>query len=192
MPTQARARVTWNSILDAAAQVLVAEGYARATTDRIAERAGVSVGSVYEYFPKKEAIFASLLLRWNEERWKVFSDARNNNDVDGLESSIRNTVRARILATRINPALNTALRRELPASVTEEQARQIHDEFLETAVATLAPYAPAGRDPRLMAELMTHATHAVIEGLAASNPDLLASSDLEDELTLMMVSYLKC
>jgi AcrR family transcriptional regulator len=55
--------VTWNAILDAAAQVLLAKGYERATTDRIAERAGVSIGSVYEYFPNKESIFAALTLR---------------------------------------------------------------------------------------------------------------------------------
>jgi AcrR family transcriptional regulator len=48
VPVQARAKVTWNAILDAAAQVLLALGYEKATTDRIAERAGVSIGSVYE------------------------------------------------------------------------------------------------------------------------------------------------
>jgi AcrR family transcriptional regulator len=68
-PVQARAKVTWNVILDAAAQVLLKRGYEKATTDRIAERAGVSIGSVFEYFPNKESIFAALMLRWNEERW---------------------------------------------------------------------------------------------------------------------------
>ena len=59
-PAQARAKRTWNAILDGAAQVLVTQGYERATTDRIAERTGVSVGTVYEYFPNKDAIFAAL------------------------------------------------------------------------------------------------------------------------------------
>ena len=75
---------------------MAAEGYARATTDRIAERAGVSVGSVYEYFPNKEAIFASLQLRWNEQRWQVFQEARGTGEPESLEDAIRGTVRARM------------------------------------------------------------------------------------------------
>ena len=87
---------------------MLRHGYDRSTTDRIADRAGVSVGSVYEYFPNKEAIFASLLLRWNEERWRVFTETLGNGVGDNLEQTIRNTIRARIQATRIDPALNTA------------------------------------------------------------------------------------
>jgi AcrR family transcriptional regulator len=94
-PVQARAKATWNAILDAAAQVLLARGYEKATTDRIAERAGGSVGSVYEYFPNKESIFAALTLRFNEERWAVLrqppsrcgqSELRAGNSFDGASA----------------------------------------------------------------------------------------------------------
>ena len=60
---QQRSRETVEAVLDAAARVLLREGYARATTNRIAERAGVSVGSVYEYFASKEAIYDALIQR---------------------------------------------------------------------------------------------------------------------------------
>ncbi len=50
-------------ILDAAAQVFERRGYAAATTNRIAEAAGVSVGSLYEYFPSKESLLAALMDR---------------------------------------------------------------------------------------------------------------------------------
>lgn len=59
-PTQGRSRETVRAILEGAAQVLEREGYAAATTDRIAERAGVSVGSLYQYFPNKDAILLAL------------------------------------------------------------------------------------------------------------------------------------
>lgn len=52
-PRQARSLVTVGIILDATALVLVEEGYDRATTNRIAERAGVSIGSLYQYFEDK-------------------------------------------------------------------------------------------------------------------------------------------
>jgi AcrR family transcriptional regulator len=60
---QDRSRQTVDAVLEAAAQVLSSEGYARATTNRIAERAGVSVGPIYQYFRDKDAIFDALIRR---------------------------------------------------------------------------------------------------------------------------------
>ncbi|MEC8811569.1 MAG: TetR/AcrR family transcriptional regulator [Pseudomonadota bacterium] len=60
VPKQARAKATVNAIIQASAQILVEEGYAGLTTNRVAERAGVSIGSVYEYFPGKEAMVAAV------------------------------------------------------------------------------------------------------------------------------------
>jgi AcrR family transcriptional regulator len=60
VPRQARAKVTVQAIIQASAQVLEEEGYAALTTNGVAERAGVSIGSVYEYFPGKEAIVAAV------------------------------------------------------------------------------------------------------------------------------------
>ncbi len=62
-PRQARARATFDAIVEASAQILSAEGYTAVTTNRIAEVAGVSIGSLYEYFPNKQAIVATLLSR---------------------------------------------------------------------------------------------------------------------------------
>ena len=122
-PTQSRAKATWQIILKAAAQVLLRRGYEKATTDRIAERAGVSVGSVYEYFPNKEAIYAALILNWNAERWEIFQQILGDAQDLDLDEGIRRTVRARIAATRLNPKLNTVLLQEVPGNVTADQAR---------------------------------------------------------------------
>jgi AcrR family transcriptional regulator len=61
-PLQARSKQTVEWILEAAARVFRAEGF-EATTNRIAELAGVSVGTLYEYFPNKEALLAELAQR---------------------------------------------------------------------------------------------------------------------------------
>lgn len=61
-PSQQRSRFTYDTILEAAARVFDREGLA-ATTNRIAEVAGVSVGSLYQYFPNKHAILHELALR---------------------------------------------------------------------------------------------------------------------------------
>ena len=56
-PTRARAHASVDAILTAAAELLVSQGYARATTNRIARRAGVSVGTLYQYFSGKDDVF---------------------------------------------------------------------------------------------------------------------------------------
>jgi AcrR family transcriptional regulator len=55
-PRQSRSRATWDAILEAAAQVLERDGPAGFSTASVAERAGVSIGTVYQYFPDKQAI----------------------------------------------------------------------------------------------------------------------------------------
>jgi AcrR family transcriptional regulator len=62
-PVQARSTVTVDAILDAAIQVLIAEGKERLTTTRVALRAGVSVGTLYQYFPDKRSLLQTTLRR---------------------------------------------------------------------------------------------------------------------------------
>jgi AcrR family transcriptional regulator len=69
-PQQARSNELVAAILDAAVQVLSKEGAQRFTTARVAERAGVSVGSLYQYFPNKAAI----LFRLQSDEWRSTSD----------------------------------------------------------------------------------------------------------------------
>ncbi len=65
-PKQARSTELVSAILDAAVQVLAKEGAQRFTTAKVAERAGVSVGSLYQYFPNKAAI----LFRLQSDEWQ--------------------------------------------------------------------------------------------------------------------------
>jgi AcrR family transcriptional regulator len=62
-PRQVRAELTRERILAAAAHVFAEYGYAAGTTNRIAEQARISIGSLYQYFPNKDAILAQLLIR---------------------------------------------------------------------------------------------------------------------------------
>ena len=69
-PKQARSSELVSAILQAATQVLEQEGATRFTTARVAERAGVSIGSLYQYFPNKAAI----LFRLQSEEWQRTGD----------------------------------------------------------------------------------------------------------------------
>ena len=59
-PVQGRSRVTTEALLEATLQVLVRDGYGRLTTTRVADRAGVSVGTLYQYFPDKRSLVMAL------------------------------------------------------------------------------------------------------------------------------------
>lgn len=77
-PRQARSRATVDAILTAAAEVFDAEGFEAGTISRIVERAGVSVGSVYQYFPDKDALLTALAERYwsrTQEQLAVFEGA---------------------------------------------------------------------------------------------------------------------
>src|SRR5690242_6524267 len=69
-PQQTRSTELVTAVLEAAVQVLAKEGAARFTTARVAERAGVSVGSLYQYFPNK----ASILFRLQSDEWRQTND----------------------------------------------------------------------------------------------------------------------
>ena len=62
-PSQERSRLTVERILDAAARIFHEQGYAGATTNDIADEAGLSIGSLYQYFPNKDALLAALTKR---------------------------------------------------------------------------------------------------------------------------------
>lgn len=77
-PVQARARQTVDSIVEAAGQLLVIRGRAAITTNAVAARAGVSIGSLYQYFPNKESIFEALRERHRHQVMPLVQHALTN------------------------------------------------------------------------------------------------------------------
>ncbi|MBL7261088.1 TetR/AcrR family transcriptional regulator [Paractinoplanes lichenicola] len=88
-PRQVRAELTRDRILNAAAHIFTEHGYAAGTTNHIAEHARVSIGSLYQYFPNKDAILAALLVRHIDRG--AWTEAA---DLDLTEGSLQATVRA--------------------------------------------------------------------------------------------------
>ena len=71
IPRQARSRASVDALLEATAQLLREGGYARLTTNRIAERAGVSIGTLYQFYPGKEALVAALVERTARQHFET-------------------------------------------------------------------------------------------------------------------------
>jgi AcrR family transcriptional regulator len=112
--SQKRSRATVDALVDATARILVREGFDKASTNRIAEVAGVSVGSLYQYFPSKEALVVAVIERHNREIMETVRGELADVESQPLEQGIRKLVAVGIKAHRVDPKLHRALAEQIP------------------------------------------------------------------------------
>ena len=112
--SQNRSRATVDALVEATARILVREGFDKASTNRVAEVAGVSVGSLYQYFPGKEALVAAVIDRHNQDIMKVVHRALAEVAAQPVETAVRRLVAVAIEAHRIDPRLHRVLAEQIP------------------------------------------------------------------------------
>jgi AcrR family transcriptional regulator len=111
---QARSRATVDALVAATARILVTEGFDKASTNRIATVAGVSVGSLYQYFPGKEALIAAVIARHQQEILRAVRGELADVLAEPLEVGVRRLVAAAVKAHRVNPKLHRVLAEQIP------------------------------------------------------------------------------
>ncbi len=148
-PKQARSNELVSTILEAALLVLAEEGAARFTTARVAEKAGVSVGSLYQYFPNK----ASILFRLQSDEWKqtagMMREILGDTDKKPL-ARLRDFTRAFVQSECDEASFRIALGdaaplyRDAPEAI---KAKASGDRTIEAFMADVLPHAhPSARD----------------------------------------------
>ena len=192
-PRQARSRATVDAILEAAAQVLTEHGPQGATTNRIAERAGVSVGTVYQYFANKRALFTALGDRFLEGMGAAFSQAvgRHGSAPWGtLPRALLGDVLDRVAT---DPVLHGMLH------VTAVPPRDFEGiEQLERAaakqIALIFSTHPGARaafpDPELAARVLVRGIAGVIARTLATEPDQVTNPQFREALFRFVEGYL--
>lgn len=142
-PRQARAQEKVNRILAAAGKEIEDGGLDRLTTNRIAAAAGLSVGTVYDYFPNKESIVSALLGSWLEAIFTAVDGAHpRHGEGRDLLSYIRETVERCAALYEKQPGLSV-LFAMVPAVPALRDATLAHDEAIfQTHVTALQHYAP--------------------------------------------------
>ncbi len=194
-PRQERSRQTVAAILGAAAQVLERCGYAGATTDAIAQRAGVSVGSVYQYFPNKDAILVALVERHMDEGSRLLAGmlAEVRGKPVDLEALIRRFVDAMMALHRNDPKLHRVLFEEapLPASL-RRRLQRYEDEFAES-VASLLAELPGLRmeSPTLAAHIVVRSIEGLIHSFVLHPPPDIEPETFCQEVVALLVGYLR-
>jgi AcrR family transcriptional regulator len=112
--SQQRSRATVAALVEATARILVKEGFDKASTNRIAEVAGVSVGSLYQYFPSKEALVAAVIERHQQEIMQTVRGELADVMSQPLEQAVRKLVAIAVKAHRVNPRLHRVVAEQIP------------------------------------------------------------------------------
>jgi len=179
-PKQDRSRVTRDAIFEAATQILERQGEVAFNTNRIAERAGVSVGTIYQYFPNKEAILVAMSRAEMETLAadNIRTAKRRNRPPDKIRQSIRRFIKA----FEGRPATRRAAVR---AVIAHESAQTLGREIDRVAYA-LPP--PPGAT-RIDAFVLTRAVVGVVRAAVLEGYPGLHKPDFEDALVRLVRAY---
>lgn len=191
-PRQARAHETRARIIDAAARVFATRGYASGTTNHIAAEAGLSVGSLYQYFPNKDSILVELT-RAHIAAGRDAVAAALAGSGPGLEPRLRAVVHAMLDVHAGGHLLHRVLFEEAPRPrALLEELRAVEDGFVTDAGRVLAEdgtVAVADRD--LAAWMVVTIVESVVHRFVV-RPDAADRRDeLEDELVTLLLAYLR-
>jgi AcrR family transcriptional regulator len=194
--SQERSRATVDALIEATARILVKQGFDKASTNRIAEVAGVSVGSLYQYFPSKEALVAAVIQRHQQEIMQTVRNELAEVLVQPVKESVRKLVAIAVKAHRVDPKLHCVLAEQIPRVGKLEKLETFDREnytlfrtFLESHRSELRV-----DDLELASfvcvtsiEALTH--NAVLHGSAVLADE--GAARLVDEVTRLVVGYLQ-
>lgn len=191
-PKQQRSAETRDRILDAAAHVFAEFGYRGGTTNRIAEAADISIGSLYQYFPNKDAILAALTDAHIDAGTAMLATRLAAGLPSALEDQLRLFTRATIDNHRDDPQLHQVLFAEAPRSPAllarlrdaEEAAVAVAQDLLARHPEVHAPDLKFAA--RMTVTTIESLTHRLI---ACANP--ADAQQLEDSIVGMLAGYLR-
>lgn len=191
-PRQVRAELTRQRILTAAAHIFAEYGYAAGTTNRIAERARISIGSLYQYYPNKDAILAELLTRHLDGDRATATLRQYKDRPEPLEDIVRAFVRTVIENHLDDPELLRIMIEQAPRSgevlerVTRlewEMVGDLRDLFDRHAEVHV-------QDKETAARLVAFTVELTVHQLIAA-PGSIDTTRLENELVAMVTGYLR-
>ncbi len=183
-PRQARARVTIAAILEAAARILEEGGLDGFTTNHVAERAGVGVATLYQYFPDKEAIVLAIAEQERDRLTQTLAQILARAPEAGREATVRAIVRMMVQAfegrRRARKAIVETLMRRHGGAMAGWIAR---------VVPSLAPGIGSGASAA-RSFVVSRAITGVVRSAVLEDSPLLETEEFEDELVRLVMAYL--
>lgn len=190
-PKQERAEKTRRRILDAAAHIFAEHGYAAGTTNRIAEQAGVSIGSLYQYFPNKDAILRALMDAHLDAGTRLLGERLAEGLPQGLDDTLRVFVRATIDNHRDDPRLHRVLFEEAPrAPALLARLHEMEHRAVDATVQLLEQHPDVHTGGRLRARIVVATIESLVHRLVTSDTPV-DPQQLEDEIVYLLAGYLR-
>jgi AcrR family transcriptional regulator len=190
-PSQERAKLTVDAMLDAAVKLLKRGGASSITTNRIAETAGVSIGSVYQYFPNKNALFVALherhiVLVAEVIQWRMTGCADSS-----LEHLVDSLVEGMVEVHTVDPELSELLGSEVPhrAYGTADFSIRFHEVF-RTALAPHTARFGTKIDLDTRAFVMANMVDALGHAVVLRRPRGLSLARAKTESCKAILAYL--
>lgn len=191
-PVQARSASTVEAILQATIQVLLKEGKERLTTTRVAERAGVSVGTLYQYFPNKRALLQAALRRHMEEVVgaveRVCREQRGKPLMEMATALIDAYFAAKMRDPKTSAALYSVSSDIDGWKIVQKVGQRAHKEI---TVLLATAQEPLGREPEMLASMLQSMMNGVSRRVLESPAPEKHFHELRDELAFLVSTYLE-
>lgn len=190
-PKQARAAQTIEVIVEAASQILERDGEGALTTNRIAERAGVSIGTIYQYFPNKEAILVALALQEREAIRNQIAEELGRASPATFEEVTRRIIRAFIRAFAARRRAKRILILTLIRSGDTRFNGQMMDQIGRLLLAAIQTFSPTACLSTAGVYVMTRAVMGAVRSAVVEDRDIIDDPAFEEELVQFVLSYLR-
>jgi AcrR family transcriptional regulator len=195
LPAQERSRDTVDVILEAAAHVFIEKGYAAGTTNHIAQKAGVSIGSLYQYFPNKDAILVNLAEQHLESAKDEIGEILLKAEADNASifRLIRNIVGAMIRMHMQAPRLHQVIFEEAPLpDDLKHQLNTYEEAIAETLCQIIDQNLNVNTErPLLAARLIVRIVESLTHWYVIAAPEGVTEQDIIDEITTVISRYLR-
>ncbi len=188
VPQQARSQETVDAIVSAAARVLAMVGWAGFTTNKVAAVAGVSIGSLYQYFPNKASLVLAIKRAHFADLQAAIETACHSADLVTIHDRVKRLVSGMIEAHTIDPALHRVLEEEVPPTTTAPDLENPYAPMQQQLASLIHRPGATRAHQDVIARVTLSAIEGAVHG-AARNGDLL-SPVFAGELTQLVFAYL--
>jgi AcrR family transcriptional regulator len=190
-PVQARSAASVDALLEATIQVLLRVGKERLTTTKVAARAGVSVGTLYQYFPNKSALLQAALERHlaavAAAVERTCEEQHGRTQVEMVEALFTTFLRAKMREAKTSMALHAVSSDVEGAKIVRQMAARFHKAIVRMLASSCDP---SSTDPELAAFILVGAMAGISRSLLESGAPAERFETVRRELILLGRGYL--
>lgn len=191
-PVQARSKAMVDALLDATTRILVKDGWDALSTNRVAKLAGVSVGSLYQYFPSKEALLHAVMERWGTRLMEDMTELAGKLGHATLEEGVPIIVKVALDIPRVETKLHKALLEQVPRLGAFDALEQLNRRLADLLAVWLARHEDelGVDDPALAAHVVVQVLSGLTDNALMYRPELISSARFQRHLERLVFNYL--